>query len=80
MDPMGGWENWTISGVYIIFWGGAHAALFIGGGGLLCAASGPGCIAAVEGALGIGGAVSVDGDPTNEIRALGQAGEISWGF
>ncbi len=69
-NPNAGWGNWAIAGGYLLVWGGAHVALGLGIGGLACAASGPGCVAAVEGELGIGTATSADGDPTNELQAL----------
>lgn len=37
--------------------------------------AGPGCVAAVEGALGIGTGVSLDGDPTNEALAAARTAE-----
>jgi len=54
-NPDAGIEDWAISGGYIVGWVGAHAALAVGVGGLACAATGPACVAAVEGVLGIGG-------------------------
>ncbi len=60
---------------YIGVWGGAHLALGIGIGGLACAAAGPGCVAAVEGALGIGAGINADGNPTNEIEVVADTGK-----
>jgi RHS repeat-associated protein len=54
-NPDAGWEAWGISGGYMLGWVGAHVALGVGVGGLVCVATGPGCVAAVEGVLGIGG-------------------------
>ena len=59
-----------VSGNYIAAWGGAHLTLAVGLVGLGCVVSGPGCVVAVERALGIGGALSADGDPTNEIQLI----------
>jgi hypothetical protein len=42
------------AGIYIVGWGGAHVAGAVGLAGLACVAAGPGCVAVVEGALGIG--------------------------
>ena len=56
-NPDAGWEAWGISGGYMLGWVGAHVALGVGVGGLVCVATGPGCVAAVEGVLGIGGVV-----------------------
>jgi len=63
------WSIWTNpnasygqrfgAGAYLGAWGGAHAAGVIGAAGLVCAATGPGCVAAVEGALGIGTGANV---------------------
>jgi hypothetical protein len=55
---------------YMINWGGAHVMFGLGVAGLGCAATSPGCVAAVEGFLGIGGVISADGDPTNEIQII----------
>jgi len=66
-SPYASWEDRALAGGYGVVWGGAHVAAAIGAGGLACAASGPGCVTLVEGALGIGGAVSADGDPSNEL-------------
>jgi hypothetical protein len=62
---------------YIAGWGGAHAAAAVGATGLACVASGPGCVKVVEGTLGIGASVSADGDPTNEIQAVGKIIQIA---
>ena len=69
----------TLAIVYLAFWWIAHGAVAVGVVGLVCAFT-PGCAALVEGALGIGGAASADGDPTNEVRNLAQiANELeSW--
>ena len=64
---------------YVIGWGGAHAGLILGAGGLACSAAGPSCVTAVEGFLGISGAANADGDPTNEIQAVGKIIEVSQG-
>jgi hypothetical protein len=64
-------DRW-ITGTYIGLWGSAHAALALSVAGLACAATGPGCVAAAEGLMGIGAVVSADGDPTNEIVVLGR--------
>ncbi len=58
--------------VYLLLWSSAHAGFIVGMAGLACAALSAACVAAVEGALGIGGAASADGDPTNEYNALVQ--------
>ena len=68
------------AGLYLGAWGGAHVGLALGLAGLGCAVAGPGCAAAVEGTLGIGATLDADGDPTNEIQALGRAGEAAAGI
>jgi RHS repeat-associated protein len=55
---------------YISIWGGAHIVLVTGVLGFGCVVAGPGCVAAVEGALGIGGALNADGNPINEIQVI----------
>jgi RHS repeat-associated protein len=62
---------------YVIGWGGAHAGLILGAGGLACSATGPSCVKVVEGFLGISGAASADGDPTNEVQAVGKTIEVA---
>jgi RHS repeat-associated protein len=59
-NPDAGWEAWGISGGYMLGWVGAHVALGVGVGGLVCVAIGPGCVAAVEGVLGVGGGVTAE--------------------
>jgi RHS repeat-associated protein len=58
------------SGNYMSTWVGAHIGLAVGLAGLSCAATGPVCGTTIAGALGIGAAISADGDPTNEIQAI----------
>ena len=84
-DPNAGWGNWAISGGYLFFWVGAHAAFIIGGGGLICAATGPGCVGAVEGLLGIGvtsqvailGEPQITSDPFHASQSLSFAQELA---
>jgi hypothetical protein len=60
----------VFAGIYVGAWIDGHVAVAAGIGGLGCAAAGAGCIAAVHGALGLGGTLSADGNPTNELQAL----------
>jgi RHS repeat-associated protein len=81
------WSTWwnpnaiplfkAYAGVYIIGWGGFHLALAVGLAGIACVAAGPACATTVEAALGIGTILGTDGDPTNEISAVGQILEIA---
>lgn len=68
----------ALAGGYILVEGVAHAALATGTTGLACAAAGPACATAVEGALGIGTGACADGDCTNEIQVSQQLGQNVW--
>jgi RHS repeat-associated protein len=63
----------VIAGGYLALEGVGALALVGGVGGLGCAAAGPGCVAAVEGALGISTSACADGDCTNEVRTASNA-------
>lgn len=65
-------EDKLAAGSYLGGWGVAAVSGAAGGGLFACSAAAP-CAAFVEGAVGIGTAVSADGDPLNEISALSQA-------
>jgi hypothetical protein len=62
----------ALAGGYILAETAAHVALAAGTAGLACAAAGPGCVTAVEGALGMGAAACKDGDCTNEVNTAAQ--------
>ena len=61
-NPDAGIGGWAVSGGYLVAWVGAHASLAVGIGGLVCVASGPGCVASVEAALGIGSATTIEAE------------------
>ncbi|MCZ7567370.1 MAG: hypothetical protein M5U01_02065 [Ardenticatenaceae bacterium] len=67
----------AIAGAYIVAEGVAHAALAVGVAGVACGLT-PGCAAAVEPALNIGGTAGsvacADGNCTNEGEAAAQVG------
>ena len=67
-----------LAGGYITLEAVAHTGLAIRTAGLACAVAGPGCVNAVETALGIGTAVCADGNCTNEIEVAQRAAQSIW--
>ena len=71
-DPKASFAAKAITGTYAAAWGGAHLALGVGAAGVACGLT-PTCAVTAEAGLGIGGAASADGDPTNEINAIAES-------
>jgi RHS repeat-associated protein len=70
-NPYAAFSQRTVAGMYMGIWADAHVMLVAGLGGLGCTAAGAACVTVLNGALGIGSALNADGNPTNEVKTIG---------